>query len=153
LNVQGDEPFVPLDGVAGALAEIDRGRAVGTAGGVLSPDSAASPDRVKVVVDRMGRALRFSRILPASAAWGRQVTVLEHVGIYAYTRRALERWVSARPVPEERVHALEQFRPLRLGMSIGVARIEGPPPPAVDTPADLARADRYLDSQRVRVGR
>jgi 3-deoxy-manno-octulosonate cytidylyltransferase (CMP-KDO synthetase) len=152
LNVQGDEPFFPLDGAAGALAEIERGRVVGTAGGALTPLAEATPDRVKVVVDGTGRALRFSRILPASAAWGCEVSVLEHVGIYAYTRRALERWVLARPVPEERAHALEQLRPLSLGMSIGVARIEGLPPPAVDTPADLARADRYLDSQSVRVG-
>jgi 3-deoxy-manno-octulosonate cytidylyltransferase (CMP-KDO synthetase) len=153
LNVQGDEPFFPLAGVAGAIAELDRGRSIGTVGGLLTSRAAVSADRVKVVVDGVGRALRFSRSLPASAAWGCEVTVLEHVGLYAYTRGALVRWVAAEPVPEEHVEALEQLRPLALGLSIGVARIEGQPPPAVDTLEDLSRAERFLDSQHVRVGR
>lgn len=153
LNVQGDEPFFPLDGAGQAIAEVERGRSVGTVAGLLTSEAAASVDRVKVVVDGTGRALRFSRILPASAAWACEVSVLEHVGIYAYTRRSLFRWAEAPPDPAERGESLEQLRPLALGMSIGVARIEGPPPPAVDTPADLERAEGYLDRQRVRVGR
>lgn len=152
LNVQGDEPFFPLDGVIGALAEVERGRPIGTVGGQLTAAAATDVHRVKVVVDGEGRALRFSRSLPASAAWRCEVAVLEHVGIYAYTRDALARWAEAPPDAAEHVESLEQIRPLTLGMTIGVARLGNPPPPAVDTELDLERAEQVVDSLSARVG-
>lgn len=152
LNVQGDEPFFPVEGAVGALREVEHGRAVGTVGGALMPAASASVDRVKVVVDRSGRALRFSRAQPGESSRGSDVSVLEHVGMYAYTREILQQWVGAGPLPAESTEGLEQLRPLALGMSIGVARLDGAPPPAVDTPADLERAERYMDRQSMRVG-
>ncbi len=152
LNVQGDEPFFPLEGVVGALAEVGRGRPIGTVGGYLTPSSATDVHRVKVVVDGNGRALRFARTLPASAAWRCDVAVLEHVGLYAYTRDALAHWAAAPPDAAERTESLEQMRPLALGITIGVARLGGPPPQAIDTEQDLQRAEQVLDSLSVRVG-
>jgi len=68
----------------------------------------------------------------------------QHVGVYAYTRDALERWVRLPPVPEERWERLEQLRPLLHGLPIGVAVCAGPAAPGVDTPDDLRYAEARL---------
>ena len=60
----------------------------------------------------------------------------QHVGVYAYTREALDRWVRLAPVPEERWERLEQLRPLLRGLAIGVALFPGPAAPGVDTADD-----------------
>jgi 3-deoxy-manno-octulosonate cytidylyltransferase (CMP-KDO synthetase) len=60
-NVQGDEPFVPRDALAGALGRVDQGDEIGTAAAPLALELAADPARVKVVTDARGRALYFSR--------------------------------------------------------------------------------------------
>jgi 3-deoxy-manno-octulosonate cytidylyltransferase (CMP-KDO synthetase) len=65
------------------------------------------------------------------------------VGLYVYTRPALERWVSGPPSPAERAERLEQLRALHCGLSIGVARLAEPAPPGVDTPEDLRRAEAH----------
>src|SRR5437899_244677 len=70
----------------------------------------------------------------------------EHVGVYAYTRNALERWVRLPRVPEERWERLEQLRPLLHGLPIGVALCAGPAAPGVDTAEDL----RYAEAQLTR---
>jgi 3-deoxy-manno-octulosonate cytidylyltransferase (CMP-KDO synthetase) len=109
-------------------------------------------DRVKVVVDGTGRALRFSRVLPASGAWTCEVEVLHHIGIYAYERRALERWVKLSPDEQELAEGLEQLRPLAHDIPIGVARLETPAPRGVDTEEDLVVAERYAETMSQRVG-
>src|SRR5438105_15581373 len=68
----------------------------------------------------------------------------QHVGVYAYTREALERWVRLPPVPEERWERLEQLRPLLHGLPIGVALCSGPAAPGVDTADDLRYAEARL---------
>jgi 3-deoxy-manno-octulosonate cytidylyltransferase (CMP-KDO synthetase) len=102
---------------------------------------------VKVVRGDDGRALYFSRApVPhprdaepdfASGAY------LRHVGIYAYTRDALLRWVSLPESTLERTEKLEQLRPLAAGIRIGVA-VGEPAEGGVDTPADAARAERTI---------
>jgi 3-deoxy-manno-octulosonate cytidylyltransferase (CMP-KDO synthetase) len=109
--------------------------------------------RVKVVVDGDGRALRFSRRLPASGAWACEVEVRHHIGIYAYERRALLRWAALPEVAAERADGLEQQRPLAHGIPIGVATIDTPAPPSVDTEEDLVAAERYAETMSQRVGR
>ena len=152
LNVQGDEPFFPLDAVRGAVERVGAGDPIGTAAAPLGEGEVLDPNRVKVVVDGAGRALRFSRRLPASAAWTCDVEVLHHIGIYAYERRALERWVKLPPAPEELEEGLEQLRPLVHGIGVGVARVAGPVPGGVDTEADLIAAERYADTMHQRAG-
>lgn len=144
LNVQGDEPFVPASGVRAVTALVESGHPIGTLGATLMPSAALDPNRVKVVVDGDGRALRFARALPASVAWGCDVTVLQHVGLYAYTRRALRRWAAAAPGVEERAERLEQLRPLQVGIPIAVARLEETAPHGIDTERDLDEAERLL---------
>lgn len=153
LNVQGDEPFFSSAGARAVIALVEAGQPIGTLGAPLTPASALDPNRVKVVVDRDGRALRFARVLPASGAWRCDVTVLVHVGLYAYTRRALARWAAAPRAPEEMEERLEQLRPLSQGIPIGVARLEEPAPHGIDTESDLDEAERRLAAMSERASR
>ena len=88
---------------------------------------------------RLGRALYFTR---ASAPSG-DGPLFHHVGIYAYRRDALTRFVALPPSPLEQREKLEQLRALEANMSIAVARVDRVPL-SVDTPADLQRANRLL---------
>jgi 3-deoxy-manno-octulosonate cytidylyltransferase (CMP-KDO synthetase) len=145
-NVQGDEPFVSREALAGAIGRIELGDDVGTAAATLAPELAADPARVKVVTDDRGRALYFSRAAiphrrePSDPADG---LYWQHVGLYVYTRAALERWVATRPSPAEQAERLEQLRALHGGLTIGVARLVEPALPGVDTPDDLRRAEAH----------
>ncbi len=144
LNVQGDEPLLPPDAMHGAVGRVALGDPIGTAAAPLSTDALGDPHQVKVVVDGAGRALRFSRAFPASGAWHGDVEVLRHMGVYAYTPDALQRWVALPPVAEERAEALEQLRPLAHGIPIGVARLAEVVTPGIDTEADLTRVEAHL---------
>ena len=148
LNVQGDEPLVAHAALAGAVARVQSGDPIGTAAGDLDPALAGDPNRVKVVVDARGRAVYFSRApIPFDRDAAGEVIYHQHVGVYAYTRDALARWVRLAPVPEERWERLEQLRPLLHGMAIGVALFRGPAAPGVDTAEDLRYAEAQLTRQ------
>jgi len=146
VNVQGDEPFLPREALAGAIDRVAQGDDIGTAAAPLSPEHAADPSRVKVVTDARGRALYFSR---AAIPRRREATdpvdglYWQHLGLYVYTRAALARWVAAPPSPAERAEHLEQLRALDCGLTIGVARLTEPALPGVDTPDDLRRAEAH----------
>ena len=145
LNVQGDEPLVALAALAGALDCVQRGEPIGTAAGSLDPDLAADANRVKVVVSPAGRAVYFSRApIPFDRDGAGDVVYHQHVGVYAYTREALERWVKLPPVPQERWERLEQLRPLLHGIPIGVALFDTPAAPGVDTADDLRFVETAL---------
>lgn len=143
-NVQGDEPFVSRDALAGALDRIARGDDIGTSAAPLDPALADDPARVKVVTDGRGRALYFSRAaIPHRREPGEPSEGLywQHLGIYAYTRAALRRWVSEPPSPAELAERLEQLRALHCGLRIGVARLATAAESGVDTIDDLRRAE------------
>ena len=147
LNVQGDEPLVARAALEGAVARVRGGDPIGTAAGDLNAALAADPNRVKVVRDARGRALYFSRApIPFDRDGRGEATYHQHVGVYAYTRDALEHWVRLPPVAEERWERLEQLRPLLHGIPIGVALFPGPAAPGVDTADDL----RYVEAQLTR---
>lgn len=146
VNVQGDEPFVAGAAVRGALEQVAEGRfPLGTAASGAPPEILARPDVVKVVHADDGRAMYFSR---APIPWLREESdahliagrVLQHVGVYAYTRDALAAWVALPPHPLELIERLEQLRPLAAGLDMGVARIQGPLKGGIDTEDDLRRA-------------
>jgi 3-deoxy-manno-octulosonate cytidylyltransferase (CMP-KDO synthetase) len=151
VNVQGDEPFVSRAVVAGAAGLVTSGAfALGTAAAPAAPDALERPDVVKVVVGDDGRALYFSR---APVPWlrepgdaddraARDALVRRHVGVYAYARDALARWVALPVHPLERAERLEQLRPLAHGIAMGVAVVDEPPAPGVDTEDDLRAAER-----------
>jgi 3-deoxy-manno-octulosonate cytidylyltransferase (CMP-KDO synthetase) len=152
VNIQGDEPLidpVAVDAVAGALAEAE----MSTAAVPLSnPDDYDNPNVVKVVVNRAGLALYFSRrTIPflreaASGSVSEQLAAfpfLRHVGIYGYRRETLLRLVQFPISPLEDAEKLEQLRALENGIQIAVVKVahEGV---GVDTPADVARVERLL---------
>jgi 3-deoxy-manno-octulosonate cytidylyltransferase (CMP-KDO synthetase) len=145
-NVQGDEPFIPREALAGAIERIARGDDVGTAAAPLAAADAGDPARVKLVTDAEGRALYFSR---AAIPYRRELTdpadelYWQHLGVYVYTRPALARWVEASPSPAERAERLEQLRALHVGLTIGVTRLSEPAQPGVDTADDLRRAEAH----------
>ena len=148
LNVQGDEPFVAAAAVRGALACLERGDPLGTSAGSLDPALVNDPSRVKVVVDTRGRAVYFSRsAVPFDRDGTGAVVYHQHVGVYAYTRDALERWVGLPPVQAEQWERLEQLRPLLHGIPMGVTLFDGPAAPGIDTPADLTWAEAEITRQ------
>lgn len=153
LNVQGDEPLVAPAAVHGALQRVRGGDPIGTAAGTLDPALAGDPNRVKVVVGPDGRAAYFSRApIPCDRDGTGAVVYRQHVGVYGYTRDALERWVGLPPVPEERWERLEQLRPLLHGIPIGVALIDEAPAPGVDTVEDARWTESRLPRQLREVG-
>ena len=148
LNVQGDEPLVAPAALHGAVQRVQSGDPIGTAAGDLDGALAGDPNRVKVVTDARGRAVYFSRApIPFDRDGAGDVTYHQHVGVYAYTREALDRWIRLAPVPEERWERLEQLRPLLHGIPIGVALFPGPAAPGVDTADDLRYAEAQLTRQ------
>ncbi len=143
-NVQGDEPFLCRDALAGALQRVADGDPIGTVAAPLAAHDAGEPSRVKVVTDAAGRALYFSRApIPAwrSSEEPRAGIWWQHLGVNANTPAALARWATLAPTALEQAERLEQLRPLAHGMTIGVARLEWPAEPGIDTPEDLRRAE------------
>ncbi len=146
VNLQGDLPALDpqyVRDVADVLAPT--GADIATL--VAEIDDEADYDNPAVVkpvvawdlTGRRGRALYFSRArVPTGDG-----ALFHHVGIYAYTREALTRFVKTPPSPLEKREKLEQLRALEAGMSIAVARVDSVPL-SVDTPDDLAKARKLL---------
>jgi 3-deoxy-manno-octulosonate cytidylyltransferase (CMP-KDO synthetase) len=151
VNVQGDEPFMRGDAMAGAIAMVrDKGFDLGTAAGRRGPEIMDDPNCVKVVRADDGRALYFSRapipfLRDEADRVERDDLVLQHMGIYAARREALERWVSLPPHPLELVEKLEQLRALAAGLAMGVAIVEAPSWGEVNTEEDLVRANAHWE--------
>jgi 3-deoxy-manno-octulosonate cytidylyltransferase (CMP-KDO synthetase) len=146
MNIQGDEPFLSREALAGALNRLEQGDDIGTAAAPLDAAVAADPARVKVVMDARGRALYFSRaLIPHRRDAGDASDGLywQHLGIYACTREALAHWVGLPVTPAEQAERLEQLRALHHGLAIGVARLQEPALPGVDTAEDLRRAEAH----------
>jgi 3-deoxy-manno-octulosonate cytidylyltransferase (CMP-KDO synthetase) len=148
VNVQGDEPFIGSDAVGGALTQVTSGKyALGTAACRAGADILANADVVKVVTDSHGRALYFSRapipfLRDAGDRAVRDGLVRQHIGVYAYTREALNRWVSLPPHPLELSERLEQLRALADGIAMGVALAsQVPGARGIDTENDLIEAN------------
>ena len=142
VNLQGDLPTLAPALPARALALLaDPAVDVGTlAAEIADPAERSDPNVVKAVVScqpgsTQGRALYFTR---ATAPSG-EGPLWHHIGLYAYRREALARFVTLPPSPLERRERLEQLRVLEDGMRIEVAFVDTVPL-GVDTPAQLARA-------------
>lgn len=158
VNVQGDEPFMRGDAMAGAIAMVrDHGFALGTAAGRRGPEIVDDPNSVKVVRADDGRALYFSRagipfLRDAADRAARDAVLLQHMGIYAARREALERWVSLPPHPLETIEKLEQLRALAAGLAMGVAVVEAPSWGEVNTEDDLVRANAHWEQLTATTG-
>jgi 3-deoxy-manno-octulosonate cytidylyltransferase (CMP-KDO synthetase) len=140
VNVQGDEPLIDIatvDALIDLLAE--SGAEMGTLASPLeSEEEHQARDIVKVVTDEAGTALYFSR-----APIGSRETALRHIGVYAYRRAAIERFVALPPSPLERAESLEQLRALQRGFRIAVLKTSKPHL-GVDRPEDVARVESEL---------
>lgn len=157
VNVQGDEPFIAEAAVAGAAEVVASGRfPLGTAAIPAPRNASTEPSVVKVVVADDGRAMYFSRSLIPHRREETQDgggidrstddVVLQHVGVYAYSRPALNQWVALPEHRLERVERLEQLRALAAGIPIGVAVVDEPPAAGIDTEEDLSRANARWNS-------
>src|SRR6476646_6882379 len=135
VNVQGDLPTVASADIAAAIAPL--------AAEIHRPDERTTPNVVKVVgtpiAERRLRALYFTR---ATAPFG-DGPLYHHIGLYAFRRDALARFVGLAPSPLERREKLEQLRALEAGMRIDVTLVDSAPL-GVDTPEDLDRARTLL---------
>jgi 3-deoxy-manno-octulosonate cytidylyltransferase (CMP-KDO synthetase) len=152
VNVQGDEPFIGPGAVSGAAALVSSGRfPLGTAAARAGTQILGMPSLVKVVVADDGRAMYFSRgpipfLRDEADAARQEERTLQHIGVYAYARDALARWVSLPAHPLEEVERLEQLRPLAAGIPIGVAVTKEAAASGIDTEDDLARANAGWDA-------
>ena len=148
VNVQGDEPLIEPSVIDDLIAPFEMDENLPMATVMVRMDDAAeqlNPNNVKVIVDKLGYALYFSRSLvpyPRAAAG----PVYKHIGIYAYRRDFLLRYARLEPTPLERAESLEQLRALENGYGIRVletdCRFVG-----VDTPEDLALVNKIYREQ------
>jgi 3-deoxy-manno-octulosonate cytidylyltransferase (CMP-KDO synthetase) len=156
VNVQGDEPFMPpalVGEVAHLLAQRTAASMATASHPIADVAEVFNPNVVKVVTDRAGYALYFSR---AAVPWARDgfgqstaalpagVVFRRHIGIYAYRAGFLAAFARLEPAPIERAESLEQLRALWHGHRIAVAETAEAPPPGIDTLEDLSRARRHF---------
>lgn len=148
INVQGDEPMVRREQIE-AIVQLMHGPAVsvGTLKTPASPEDIANPNAVKVVTDVAGRALYFSRTTIPHDRDGSRPPYFKHLGIYAYRKPALDRFVALPESALERAERLEQLRFLENGIPISVAETEFDSI-GVDTEDDLARVERLIEKHR-----
>ena len=145
VNLQGDFPTILPDNIRSVLGPLaDPAVDIATlAAEIHTEEESLNPNVVKVVgspvAERRLRALYFTR---AAAPWG-DGPRYHHVGLYAYRRAALERFVTLPPSTLEQQEKLEQLRALEAGLRIDVTIVDTVPR-GVDTPADLETARRIL---------
>jgi len=164
VNVQGDLPFVQTQTITRAVQPLRHNRSL-PMGTVCTPiydeEDWRNPNVVKVIADRRGFALYFSRspipyaragavdlsgtrLTPASGSrhWG-----FRHLGLYVYRRDFLLKFARLRPTALEQIESLEQLRALAYGYRIFVAKVVERSI-EVDTPEDLAKAEEFLQRAR-----
>jgi 3-deoxy-manno-octulosonate cytidylyltransferase (CMP-KDO synthetase) len=145
VNLQGDFPTIRTDNISDVLGPLsDPAVDIATlAAEIHTEEEGLNPNVVKAVGSPLGprrlRALYFTR---ATAPWG-DGPRYHHIGLYAYRRAALERFVALPPSPLERQEKLEQLRALEAGMRIDITIVDTVPR-GVDTPADLETARQIL---------
>jgi len=160
VNVQGDEPLMP-PGLVGQVADDLASHSAAALATAATPLVAVGeffdPNVVKVVADREGFALYFSR---APIPWDRDllqngekalpvgIVPLRHIGIYAYRVGYLQRYAQMRPCPLEQAEQLEQLRALWYGERIHVAEASQRPGPGVDTEDDLHIVEQLLRARQ-----
>jgi len=149
VNVQGDEPLLATDMIAEAVAPLaaDRSIPMGTLyRRIEDPADFENPNVVKIVVNRAGFALYFSRApipFTRDAAPGSPTGAFKHVGLYVYQRAFLLQFAGLAPTPLEQAESLEQLRALEHGFRIRAVETTHDSV-GVDTPADLERVRRLV---------
>lgn len=159
VNVQGDEPLIPpalISDLAETLTSQEQANIATLAAKIVDEAEVFNPNAVKVVLDRAGYALYFSR---APIPWYRDgfikepkqipgnLPYLRHIGLYAYRVGFLRRYCGWPPSSLEGIESLEQLRILWQGEKIKVKVVAETPQAGVDTEADLRRIDALLKGQ------
>ncbi|MBP5640405.1 MAG: 3-deoxy-manno-octulosonate cytidylyltransferase [Victivallales bacterium] len=153
VNVQGDEPMMSADVLHELVCAMkSSGADMGTVAvpfTYLEGVDPANPNNVKVVVDRRGFALYFSRsLIPFQREGGTPVAPMLHWGLYAYKREFLEKFVKWPQGELEACERLEQLRALENGASIMVIKAKERSV-GVDTPEDVAIVERIIAEQKL----
>ena len=143
INVQGDMPFVDLHVVGQIITMLKtEDYDIVTSGVKVGKDVAQAESNVKIVIDKQGRALYFSRsMIPHGGE-----EFLYHVGIYGFKVEALEKFIKLKKSKYEICEKLEQLRALENGMKIGVC-VSNEIPVSVDTRRDLEKANLYYNQR------
>lgn len=154
VNVQGDEPLVPpqvINQVASNLETCEQASIATLCEGVTELEVLQDPNAVKVVFDRNGMALYFSRAcipFPRQHDWSGDTLPagrwFRHLGLYAYRAGFLQRYTRWAPAELETIESLEQLRALYNGERIHVEPAAVPVPGGIDTPEDLDRTRALL---------
>ena len=154
VNIQGDEPFIDPRQIDLVLQLISRDdtELASLAKRIEDADELFSPNTVKVVMDKEGKALYFSRHpIPFMRneernTWLDKGTFYKHIGIYAYKADTLRQIAAMQPTPLEKAELLEQLRWLENGMCIrmGVTQTENV---SIDEPTDIEKAERFAENQ------
>lgn len=154
INVQGDEPFIQASQIKTLMHLFDDPTTqIGTLGKPFETmEAAKNPNSPKIVCDRRGFALYFSRsVIPfvrgkEESTWMEHYPFLKHLGIYAYRRKALHEVTQLAQTPLEIAESLEQLRWLENGyrIRVGITDVETV---GIDTPEDLQRAEEFLKTQ------
>ena len=144
LNYQGDMPLLKAATLRAVVKSLSRGTHIATAViPIVTERRADDPNVVKAVLAESGRCLYFSRAKLPCSRDGERTRRWEHLGLYAYRREALRRFVALPPSELERTEKLEQLRALEAGMTMRAA-VVCERPVSVDAPADLRRVQRLL---------
>jgi 3-deoxy-manno-octulosonate cytidylyltransferase (CMP-KDO synthetase) len=156
VNVQGDEPFIQASQLKTLCQQFDDSSTqIATLGKPFATmDEVDNPNSPKIIVDRKGFALYFSRsVIPfvrgkEHAEWLSHYPYLKHLGIYAYRREVLREITQLQQSPIEIAESLEQLRWLYNGyrIRVGITDVETV---GIDTPADLERAEAFLRDHRM----
>lgn len=151
VNVQGDEPFIPpqnIRQVAENLMQHQQAEMATLAVKIDSVEDAFNPNVVKVVTDKQGYALYFSRsVIPYDRKRFLEAEDIDnigdyyfrHIGIYAYRAGFIKQYVNMAPSGLEQIESLEQLRVLWHGEKIHVDEAKQVPPHGIDTPEDLKK--------------
>ena len=155
INIQGDEPFIQKSQIETLMHLFDEpSTQIGTLGKRFeSIEAAMNPNSPKIVTDKRGFALYFSRsIIPyvrgkEQSEWLQHFPYLKHLGLYAYRREVLQEVTQLPQSPLELAESLEQLRWLENGyrIRVGLTDVETV---GIDTPEDLQRAEEFLASRK-----
>ena len=156
INIQGDEPFIDPRQIGMMRDLISRDDTVlaSLAKRIEDEDELFSPNTVKVVMDKKGNALYFSRnLIPFMRNedrkdWLSKGVFYKHIGIYAYKAEALRQIAEMQPSTLEMAESLEQLRWLENGLRIrmGITQEENV---SIDEPSDIDKAERFVENQTI----
>lgn len=146
INIQGDEPLIDPHGIEKLARHLidNPGDPMATLAAPLRDGDLDNPNVVKVVLDRRGYGLYFSR---AQVPYPRRPGIApswQHLGIYGYRSDVLQQLAGLEPTPLEMCESLEQLRALENGITIRVLTLEQHAHAGVDTAEDLARVEAFL---------